>query len=74
MDDELTSWVEAVRAEQHRADQQRLADRAELKEALHHACQAAKRCPYIVGTAEYPSRWDRAHIHVDDLLDQIVGR
>lgn len=73
-DDAIQAWVEAVREQQRRVDKQRVADRNELAEALHHACQTAKRCPYVIGTSDYPSRWDNAHIHVNYLLDELVGR
>jgi hypothetical protein len=49
-------------------------DRAELREALRYACAAARRLPQVVGTPKLPTRWDRAHSHLNDLLDQLVGR
>ena len=57
-DDEVTLWVEAVREEQARAKDNRVATNAELIEALEHACATAKRCPYILGTITYPSAAD----------------
>lgn len=46
----------------------------ELKEALRYASAAAKRQPNVLGSKDYPSRWDRAHRHIDELLNQLVGR
>lgn len=46
-------------------------ERREIIEALHHACWAAKRLPQVLGTTEHPSRWDRAHAHLDSLLGQL---
>lgn len=47
--------------------------RAELEAALLHACGTAKRLPRVLGTADLPSKWDRAHRYIDTLLDQLVG-
>lgn len=77
-DDAIQAWVEAVREQQRRNENAHPDDmppsRAELREALHHACAAAKKQPYVLGTVAYPSRWDNAHAHIDRLLDELYGR
>ena len=34
----------------------------------------ARRCPRIVGSVEYPSEWDKAHVDIDAALDEMIGR
>jgi hypothetical protein len=43
--------------------------REELQEALGHLVHRAKRCVGVVGTKEFPTPWDKAHGHIDNVLD-----
>lgn len=53
-----------------------VATRDEILAALHHANATAKREQRIVGTPEHPTRWDKAHRYLNQLLYelQMVGR
>lgn len=73
-DDELTVWLDTVREQQRTRKEAWYPTKDELTEALEYACATAKRQPFVLGTAEYPSRYDKAHAHIDWLLDQLVGR
>lgn len=48
--------------------------RAELIEALHHLNFEAKRMQQVVGNPLLPTRWDKAHDVLGELLVLIVGR
>lgn len=44
--------------------------KAELAEALTHACAYAIRLPHVMSRDDrHPSQWDRAHRRLDSLLD-----
>lgn len=43
----------------------------EIQEALGHQTYRAKRCYPVVGTAERPSDWDKAHGRINDYLDAL---
>lgn len=45
--------------------------RDEVLEALANVNHEAKRAPHVFGWAEQPSRWDRLHTRLDDLLDML---
>ncbi|MGZ4574772.1 MAG: hypothetical protein ACXVXY_07215 [Mycobacteriaceae bacterium] len=47
------------------------ASREDITEALGYLCRAAKRQPCVVGTDEYPSRWDQAHRRINDTLTML---
>lgn len=67
--DELATWLEGVKAEQ--AGILRITDdstREEIAEAITHCCRTASRAPYVIGTDEHPSAWDRAHVRINALL------
>lgn len=42
--------------------------RTELADALAYVNHEAKRAPHVLGTAEYPSKWDQRHAMLDALL------
>lgn len=44
--------------------------RDDLAEALANLVAYAKRQQYILGDAEHPSRWDRSHQRIDQLLTE----
>lgn len=48
------------------------ATREEVEEALTHQVRAARREFAVVGTAEHPTRWDKAHARIDQLLDVLA--
>lgn len=45
------------------------ATRDEVAEAITYTNTAAKRAQHIVGTDEYPTRWDRDHRALNRWLD-----
>ena len=40
---------------------------------LLEANRQAKRQPHVMGTEDYPSRWDQWHEWIDLLLDDVRG-
>ena len=46
----------------------------EIEEALGHVNRDAKRCPRVIGTDEYPTRWDMRHRFIDELLTKREAR
>lgn len=46
----------------------------DLAECLQHLCRFAKRQQCVVGTAEYPTPWDRAHRRMDGPLDDLLAK
>lgn len=47
--------------------------RAEIAEALTHLAFRAAREIHVVGTPEFPTPWDRRHVALNELLDQLDG-
>lgn len=47
---------------------------ADLAEFITHHNREAKRVPAVIGTADYPSKWDRLHLAIDDALDDYFER
>lgn len=50
-------------------------ERARIEAELIETARYAHRQPRILGTHDYPTRWDEAHHYLDDLLDDwLVAR
>lgn len=45
--------------------------RDEVLEALANVNHEAKRAPHVFGWTGMPSRWDKLHARLDDLLDML---
>lgn len=48
--------------------------REDIIEALEILGREAHREQHVIGTEDYPSRWDRLHEFIDSLLDELTGR
>lgn len=44
-------------------------ERARIEAELIETARCAARQPYILGTPDYPTRWDQAHVYLDLLLE-----
>ena len=47
--------------------------RADIAETLTHLVFEAKRVVPVVGTAEFPTKWDEWHQLIDDLITDWQG-